>query len=423
MKKILSILLIVTLLMSCFVSCSTPKSTLTMGMGLSEDIEKLFVSLEQEGFSEKTEKLYNKLVESDGKFGIASAGAKVAEKINSDYLDGVLTKQEAEEKRELILELKEKVYFDDREKQFDEACLSKEKYTEGLEKLEAGQYEAAIECFDEVSWSDCNHTDAKDKTEQAKIKIKEQKISDATKKVDEKEYVDALQILEEVIDEYGEDKEIKALLEMCETEYVDVTIKQAEEAFKKISTDWEKSVKIIKQAQQYFPDNEKLEKQIEKYEKYAPVSLYDMHLFNQSSNYRLDSATDNMGKTYGNAMAHTSSGTIRDWQTGKLIASSMFAVFLLEKNYNELSFDIAVEESDSDEWCVMTVKIYGDGKLLYNAGGLSGKTRPFNKTIDVTGVDELKVSIVFDETYPYDYVNPGSRKAIFANPTLQRTVK
>ena len=410
MKKILSILLIVTLLMSCFVSCSTPKSTLTMGMGLSEDIEKLFVSLEQEGFSEKTEKLYNKLVESDGKFGIASAGAKVAEKINSDYLGGVLTKQEAEEKRELILELKEKVYFDDREKQFDEACLSKEKYTEGLEKLEAGQYEAAIECFDEVSWSDCNHTDAKDKTEQAKTKIKEQKIADATKKVDEKEYVDALQILEEVIDEYGEDKEIKALLEKCETEYVDVTIKQAEEAFKKISTDWEKSVKIIKQAQQYFPDNEKLEKQIEKYEKYAPVSLFSLNYYTQGSYGDLSQSTnetDTMGNKYDKVFkGYCDSG---DDQSN---------TYDIGKKYNLFSGTYAVDMDSKGTASIGWIKIYGDGKLLWESGIITASTKPKKFTVDVTGVTDLKIRMCGNGNL-FSY----GMKTILANPTLQRTVK
>lgn len=422
MKKIIPIMLILMLLF-LFVSCdSTTTSLPIQEMDISKQVEKFYGYIEK-GDYEKAGKIYYDKISSTmgGENEVENSSILLSQKINEDYLKGNITREEAEYRKRILNEVKLYVHFVEPVEEYDSICFSKDKYDEGIDNMAMLDYVKAIECFEQVRADDCNYTDAQEKISEAKENYKDEKLIEVAAKIEEKEIVEAIKLLKESLDVLGEDDEIESMIKEYENEYVDGVIKEAEAVFKNPAEDWEKASQTIKQAQQHLPDNEALQKKREIYEQYAPVSLFDMHLFNQSSNYRLSGVTDNMGNTYENAMAYTETGTVRDWQTGKSIARPMKAVFIIDKNYNKLKFDVAVEKSSSDANCYMTIRIYGDDKLLYDAGNLKGTTKPFEKEVDVTGITELEVRIVYDGTH--DYVDIGSRRAIFANPLLQRTEK
>ncbi len=424
MKKVL-FPIIAFIILFVFTSCGTTSSTLTEGMELSKNAVKFYSYVEKGDFEKATDIFENEILQTyAGEAELRNASMLISQKVNNDYLKGIITKQEAENMRAVLDDIKLYVCFDDPAADFDDICLSKESYSEGTEKFNSAKYIEAIEKLEFVRSDDCNYDSAQSMIDQSKESYKEEVLVEFNSKIDNDELIEGVKFLKESMSILNDDAKIISLMEQYEKEFTDEVIKQAKSACINVATDWEAAVKIIKQAQQHLPDNEILQKQREHYEQYEPVSLFDMHLLSKSQNFQLSTVTDNIGNTYENAMAFSESGRIKSFYNGEDVSNPMESVHILDKKYNVLKFTVAVGEYgegyNPHSGCDMTIRIYGDGKKIYDAGDLKGSTRPFEAEVDVTGVSDLKVAIVCNAEG--DCINRG-RKAIFANPMLQRTVK
>lgn len=424
MKRIIPIMLVLMLLF-LFVSCdSTTTSLPIQEMDISKQVEKFYGYIEKGDYEKAGEIYYDKISSTmGGENEVENSSILLSQKINEDYLKGNITREEAEYRKRILNEVKLYVHFVEPAEEYDSICFSKDKYDEGIDNMAMLDYIKAIECFEEVRVDDCNYSDAQKKISEAKENYKNEKLIEVASKIEEKKIAEAIKLLKESLDVLGEDDEIESMIKEYENEYVDGVIKEAEAVFKNPAKDWEKASQIIKQAQQHLPDNEALKKKREIYEQYAPVSLFDMHLFNQSSSYSIGTVTDNMGNTYEKAMSFKWTGSTNNYYNGKDVTKPMKGVFVLDKKYNKLEFTIAVEEADYEAYCYMTIRIYGDNNLLYDAGDLKGTTKPINKEIDVTGISDLEVRIDYNGPTGNSHYVHGGRKAIFANPLLQRTEK
>ena len=60
----------------------------------------------------------------------------------------------------------------------------------------------------------------------------------------------------------------------------------------------------------------------------------------------------------------------------------------------------AVKEGYSHAWGSASFSIYGDGKLLYSTSGFDSYQKPQTISVDVTGVEFLRIQ--FDQNYYYD---------------------
>lgn len=299
-----------------------------------------------------------------------------------------------------------------------ELVSSNESFKTGKDCFDSEDYMNAIENLNNVIPEDSNYAKAQELIAESKKYFKEEKIDEAQLKANDGEYLLAIESLNEINSVLPDDEEIVKLLSEYEDLYCSEVIQNAKDTYPDVATDWEKAIVIIKEAQQDFPDNELLKKEEERYLSYTPASLFDMHLFNNSKNFKLGTATDNMGNTYNNCMAHLHTGSTHNYWDGSNVTRPMTAEYLLERKYNVLSFTVAVEKGTEEENCTMTVEIHGDGRLLYSAGNLKQSTKPLKETVDVTGVENLKVSIKYDG--PEAYIHDG-RCAIFADPMLQKT--
>lgn len=411
---------------SIFLYIDSKKRTLTEGMNLSENVEKFYSYIQRGRFVKAEEFLENEIYMTEG--GVAElekSSIMISNKINEELLKGIITLEQAKLYRNYLDCTKLYVYdFYEPTSEYEDICFSKASYTEGYEKYMAGLYIEAIEKLELVRVDDCNYDSAQTYINQAKEKYKDEILEEFNTKIDKNELIEGIKFLKESMGILKDDAEIISLIEQYEKKFTDSVIKKAEDIFVDVSKDWEAASDIIKQAQQHFPDNKVLQKQREYYEQYSPTSLFDMHLFDQSYNYELSAVTDSMGNTYEKAMAYRDYGRIRDWQTGDDISNSMDAVYILDKKYNVLKFTVSVGEKeisyDSHSGCDMTIRVYGDGKKIYDAGNLKASTKPYETEVNVTGISELKVRIMCNAKG--DYINKG-RKAIFANPILYRTVK
>ena len=210
-----------------------------------------------------------------------------------------------------------------------------------------------------------------------------------------------MQTLERAVGILGGELDIQIKIDEYTVKYVDQVITNAKEVFLTPAEDWQAALNIIKAAQQILPDNEKLAKAEDYYIGFQPISLFDITRLTSTDNFELSNARDNMNNYYENCMAH---------------AWDMSATYLLNKEYNTMSFTVAVQKGYEDASCDMSVEIYGDGVLLYNSGNLTKDTLPINTSVNVTGIEQLKVLLL-------DGRDINDREAIFANPVLQKTVE
>lgn len=344
------------------------------------------------------------------------------EAISTGYLNGKIDGGTAKTEVEKIKQVVDGIgfYFDESyDAEYERVKTSKTNYSLGYSAFESQNYEMAMYYFMLVAEDDVNYKYAQEYFEKAKTEYKNQTILLITEDVANENYTVVLSKLAEIKKLFPDDVEIQALIDEYSSSYVSKTVAEANSVFKTPSTDWENSYNIIKKAQQILPDNKKLQEKADYYLSFKPVSLFDMHILNKTSHYRLDSVTDNMGNTYHNCMSYSHTGNSKDWQTGADITSPMSAIYILDRKYNKLNFTLAVEEGDSSQWFYMAIDIYGDGNLIYTADDLKQNTKPRTEEIDVTGISELKVKIRFNGGNGY---YRDGRELIFADPILSKTV-
>jgi hypothetical protein len=89
---------------------------------------------------------------------------------------------------------------------------------------------------------------------------------------------------------------------------------------------------------------------------------------------------DNIGNTYTRGM----------WFS-KASGGSIYKVYLINQKYSSLVGTIAIEERDKNDTKGSGVKVYGDGKMLYESPLMTAGSYPEEFEIDVSGVIELKI--------------------------------
>ena len=423
MKKVLALVLVLINLF-LFVSCGKTEESATAMKGIetSSEIEKFYSYMEKGEYKKGADLYFDKIaVSSAGIDEVASVCTEIFTNMTSDYLAGKISKAEVERRMVLIREIEELVYVTNPYSEYESVCESKENYEKGLQYLANNSYEDAITFLKGVREDDCNYNDAISKIRSAKASYKNNILADVETKVNSKELIEAIEILTSANEIIEDDEEIKTLAIKYGTQYVNEELIKAEEAFITPATDWEASLQIINQAQQYFPENVELIKAEEYYGLFKPTSLFGLNLFN-SKNFRLKSAKDNMGNVYKEAMSYAWSGSTADYYTGENITKPMSATYVLDGKYNLLTFVVAVE-SGAEANCYTGVEIYGDDRLLYSEESFDSTTKPMECSVDVSGVTDLTISLYYTGKVANTYYVRNLKEVIFAEPLLQRTVK
>ncbi len=430
MKRVFSVLLLIVM-MVLLTSCTENQIGDTAGrafenLDVSAEVKDFFMYMAKGDYQEAVDLYYEKIQGNSTKEDEATSACEAYfEQINSEYLNGIITKDIAEKEVAKVTYVEKEIgiFLDDKYAHYNEISVSKEDFVEGKALFEAKRYFDSIERLDRVMQDDSNYEEAQNMILISTKNQKEKSIKEAEEKILKNDYAGAVTLLKQVLNIIPQDEDVLKLISKYETEFCQREIQIAADACKKPTTDWETALKIIKSAQQVFPENNSLLEAEKLYTSYSPVSLFDLQLFSKSNNFEISSATDNVGNVYEKCMAHKHTGSTNNYWDGSDETRPMNAIYLLESKYNKLTFTVAVEEGSEEQKCYMTVKIYGDNRLLYSAGNLKSSTMPIKGEVDVTGIKQLKVSIVYDgptgNTY---YIHSGTvRDAIFANATVQKT--
>lgn len=306
-------------------------------------------------------------------------------------------------------------YLQDAQTMINQLEQSKKAYDEAEMLFEDSDYLGAYQSYASVIEHDIFNDSAKAKSKEAIKNYILQVIADVNEFAkDEEGYISAINMLRDVINElsvYGlENDEIHDTLQSIENSYKNYMIEKSKEAFNN-GNDYKKAIQILNTALSTIREDETPEiyqlllTELSKYEAYIPVNLVSLEPVRQGKyinigtdfNYRDEVATDMNGVKYQNeTVFYPDGGTssisyAREEKDGTIY-------YYLNGNYNTLSGKVYTPYHTThhgDEWeSDISVKIYGDGILLYEMPGSVANNKATEEfSVDISGVRELGIVV------------------------------
>lgn len=212
-------------------------------------------------------------------------------------------------------------------------------------------------------------------------------------------YAEALKYTTRCINEIGSEEKLKQKESLCTEEYIDYTIKDAQAAFDN-GKDYKKAIDIISTVIGDIGEREKLVAEKKRYLEYVPILLTDLEHSQIGRGIHVDSE---YGKDV-NEVEYTNGYHIHPYYydikpDSASAEKDASVVYYINSKYTLLTgtlyrpYDTLRDESD---WTSSTtVKIYGDGLLLYEGPNFTKISfDPVDFSVDITGVRELKITMM-----------------------------
>lgn len=273
----------------------------------------------------------------------------------------------------------------------DAAFASKSAYATGKRLQEAESYLAAALAFQEVSESDFNYNDAHAAAETCFALAKTAELEKAKSKATNGRYAEAIAILRTLTAQLpGPDDAVDSQIAVYEQMLVQTALSEAEAAFVTPATDYYKALDILNIALQELPEHTELIEKKAYFASFQPVNLYQLTPY-LGSLYQVDSDTDILETTYQNCFFCSQVG---------LGTSEYSATYDISRSYNTLTATIYGKDAINETY-FYTLIISGDGVRLYEKTDIPGNGKPFEISVDVTGVSDLKIEMKnsSDRTY------------------------
>lgn len=399
MKRFTAICLILSLCLS-LTACS--------GYSISQ-----FEKLVREGDYAKATELY--LEEAYGnekrEKEIADALCNIAEQAISDFLADAVSYEDAQSLINTVGRINQNNAIFDSSKmdqyksQLSDAYGSKAAYNSGSKYLENGDYQNAIKQLKNVSKNDSRYADAQEKINTATQSYKSSVIERAKQSADAGNPMEAAATVSDALSDLSDDDELRALKESYENAYVSQVLAAADAALVNPGTDYGAAIDLLRPAMQKFPDNTDLKNRYDYLMTFEPVSLFDLEYYTKGKVplERRTNVQDNMGNVYAQAFEGSMEDDFGQSET-----------YDIGKKYNTIKGTFCVLKSSAGSSHTGYLKIYGDGKLLYQKT-IDGSSKPQPVEVNITGVTDLKIEMSGMSVYWYN--------TLFADVTLQKTVK
>ena len=255
----------------------------------------------------------------------------------------------------------------------DEAkeLISKKKWSEAYNVLAkaSGTYSGREELKTAIA-------DLKDKYAAALIKS-------ADKLSKEGKHLNAIEKIDGAYSWLDARKEITDARQKYTDAYIKETIKKAKSAFEagKDKKDYKKAISVLQTAVNKIGWNEKLNKEIEKYQEYIPVDLTTLEPYHESKwiEFKKD-VEDSLGNTYSTGIEACNGDQFMTWDLG-----GRYTVLTAKGIIERWDRNISTERKPS------TLRIYGDDVLLYEKTDIKSTTKPYDIKVDITGVTDLRI--------------------------------
>lgn len=194
------------------------------------------------------------------------------------------------------------------------------------------------------------------------------------------DYANALGSLRAAAKQYPNSEGLKAAISEIEEEYLGEVLAEAETIVGE--SGYVEAVAALNEALQLLPNNATIKTAIAEYEAKYPVLLQQMVYFTGRTLENGGQQKDNMQKMQINIIQTDKSGTFDN-------------TYKLEGQYVRIT-GVLYQPFDyrSDNY-VRTLKIFGDGRLLYS-NKMRGGIEPIPFDIDITGVSDFEISFVDD---------------------------
>lgn len=285
----------------------------------------------------------------------------------------------------------------------DLALASKVAYRSGVALMEQGNYKDAIAELAKVLPEDADYADAAQRYASAVENYKNAVKSTADASIAKGDYITAIDAYQQAAAVLPEDSDVLVWLNTCEKNYVADVIAQANAAFTDY-TQYQQSLAVISAALQYYPDNGDLLERKEYFSSFAPVAITTLREYDNYNMEIEEAVEDPLGNNHKDAMQMQN---YYAYDTG-------YVVYLLEGNYNKLTFTVFGTNPGSTYMTGVSVRDYTSGNYdtsitLYENQDIRCSVLPFEVEVDVTGVQMVRL-----------WCKEG---VAIADCTVQRTVK
>ncbi len=419
MKKIiiaLIILLTLSLLVSCGDTTQTTSDDVTSNESNNESYTDAdsnvtqFMNFINDGEYLKAADYYNE--DLYGNYIYENEAANEVIKLLNSLNDDILNGQKTEADSEKVIVVIDKVMsqtnlqidnYNEIKENIELSVASKAAFLAGVELEELKNYADAIGEYKNVLEADSNYNDAKTAIERCTATLKQTVFDKAKAFVDNNQFIEAISELKSLKDKLPDDDEVVAKISVYEKTYISHTIESASEAFVTPTEDYTKALEIINSALQHYPNNEELNAKKDYYNLFAPVKLASLSQYDEDDATFLESEKDTLGNL------HTD--VFRTWSW---MYDSAYVVYVLDGNYNKLTFTVYGTLPSDNNIASVSVRDYSKGDydlstVMYINETMKRGAFPYEVEIDVTGVKMIRI-----------YVEYG---IAVADAVVQRTVK
>lgn len=262
---------------------------------------------------------------------------------------------------------------------------SKRLYDRAVVSVENGEYSEAIEILKEISPKWNNY----DKVERLHDKAMLGVIRDRVNAYfNEGDYLSAIGLIEESVQDTTADKEISDVYFNAVSSYRQQVLSNAESAFK--DREFDEALQIVNRGLHELEDDSELLAAKDLYETYRPVNLTSLTPYTSSGFIEVftDSVKDTMGNLYETGLVGPMDPPGGYWSTGE---SSL--TWDIGGKYDRLVATGIIPDRDKGLHLGGVIKIYGDGVLLYSKYYENTDLKPYPVEIDIADVVDLKIEM------------------------------
>lgn len=249
-------------------------------------------------------------------------------------------------------------------------------------------YIEAIHYYGQVIATDPNYETAQAKIKELMPLYREELFNSIDDKYDWGYYSSAFELLYDAITTFPDDAEIKQIL--ADSEAIIVTKADKLVSEKK----YDEAIELIEEALEGYPENKTLTAKIEAIEKGRPVFLKDLTESSKSKNYRHLEATATGAEFYGCFVL----------DPGQDESKTAIAEYDLEKKYGKFTATFAPNGATNEKE-KFTIEILVDGKVVKTIKNFTLKSKNEKVELDVTGVSKIEIRVKSTGWNDYNYIN------------------
>lgn len=251
-----------------------------------------------------------------------------------------------------------------------------------------GDYEDAIYNYSQVIETDPNYATAQSKIKELMPLYREELFDSVDSSLSWNYYTSAFEKLYEAITAFPDDAEIKKKVSDTEAIIIAEADKLVDEK------QYDEAIKIIEYALDGYPENKTLTAKIDEIEKGRPTFLKDLTESSKSKNCDYMNATATGAEFYGYFV----------FDPGQDESKTAIAEYDLEKKYSKFTATFS-PNTLTNEKEKFTIEILVDGKVVKTIKNFKSNSKNEKVELDITGAGKIEIRVKSTDWNDYNYIN------------------